>query len=420
MEAAEPLLLASGVRSFPRAGLPAAQLSALPSCKLQPSHFPACPTEVPGWRELSKSALKKAMLEVQWVKLRAERERRRAAALASPPAAAGSCSGAAADADAGAGAGAALRRAAAAGTGARKRSRPLEAMDAPDGPSHHPLLVVDCSFDALMTPSESCSLTKQLVHAYAAVKRTDRSPACARLLLADLSAARVEALCRIVGASAWRLHSTPGSLQALFPAAVAAAAAAAAAPLPPPAACAVGSPPPLAFCAALPPARLVYLTSEAADVLWDPQPGTAYVIGGIVDRNRHKGLTLDKAAALGLPTARLPLTEVFEELFPAAAGAGSSGGGGGSGSAARKNRVLTVNKVVELLSRVCSAGARRAGEGALHGGPGGAESTGAGAARPAARPCAQHWVQAVRAVLFSADGSVSPSEDRKEGSEGDS
>ena len=54
-------------------------------------------------------------------------------------------------------------------------------------------------------------------------------------------------------------------------------------------------------------ASLVYLTADAEEEVTGLQPGCGYVIGGLVDRNRHKRLCLDKAAALGIKAARLPI-----------------------------------------------------------------------------------------------------------------
>ena len=48
-------------------------------------------------------------------------------------------------------------------------------------------------------------------------------------------------------------------------------------------------------------ADLVYLTADAADTLADMRSSDIYVVGGVVDRNRYKNLTLEKAAAQASP-----------------------------------------------------------------------------------------------------------------------
>ena len=55
--------------------------------------------------------------------------------------------------------------------------------------------------------------------------------------------------------------------------------------------------------------RLVYLSAEATDVLQEVRADTTYVIGALVDRNRHKGAAMARAKVGGVPTARLPLAE---------------------------------------------------------------------------------------------------------------
>lgn len=55
--------------------------------------------------------------------------------------------------------------------------------------------------------------------------------------------------------------------------------------------------------------KIVYLTSESENVLEKFDDGHCYVIGGIVDHNSQKGLTLDIAEKQGIKTARLPLSE---------------------------------------------------------------------------------------------------------------
>jgi len=57
--------------------------------------------------------------------------------------------------------------------------------------------------------------------------------------------------------------------------------------------------------------RLVYLTSDAEEVIEDLDPNCCYIIGGIVDRNSLKGATLAKAKRLGIRTAQLPIKKHF-------------------------------------------------------------------------------------------------------------
>ena len=54
---------------------------------------------------------------------------------------------------------------------------------------------------------------------------------------------------------------------------------------------------------------IVYLSADAEEVLEEIDPNCAYVIGGLIDRNHHKNAASDRAKALGLKTARLPLSE---------------------------------------------------------------------------------------------------------------
>jgi tRNA (guanine9-N1)-methyltransferase len=74
--------------------------------------------------------------------------------------------------------------------------------------------------------------------------------------------------------------------------------------------------------------QLVYLTSDAEETLDTLDPSHAYIIGGIVDRNRLKGVTYYKALGQGVRTAKLPIKEHFS---------------------LSATHVLTVNHVYEIL-----------------------------------------------------------------------
>ena len=56
----------------------------------------------------------------------------------------------------------------------------------------------------------------------------------------------------------------------------------------------------------------VYLTSDSPHTLTSLKPYSTYVIGGLVDRNRHKGICYKRAMAHGMETARLPIGEYME------------------------------------------------------------------------------------------------------------
>jgi len=55
--------------------------------------------------------------------------------------------------------------------------------------------------------------------------------------------------------------------------------------------------------------KVVYLSPDSTEILTSMEPGWAYVVGGLVDRNRHPGASLARATALGVRTARLPIDE---------------------------------------------------------------------------------------------------------------
>ncbi|CCF57130.1 hypothetical protein KAFR_0C01370 [Kazachstania africana CBS 2517] len=58
--------------------------------------------------------------------------------------------------------------------------------------------------------------------------------------------------------------------------------------------------------------KMVYLTADTDENLQTLEPGMTYIVGGIVDKNRHKLLCYNKAKELGIATKRLPLDEFIK------------------------------------------------------------------------------------------------------------
>ncbi|KAK4124465.1 hypothetical protein N657DRAFT_571463 [Parathielavia appendiculata] len=80
---------------------------------------------------------------------------------------------------------------------------------------------------------------------------------------------------------------------------------------------------------------IVYLTSESPYTLGRLEANTSYVIGGIVDRNREKGLCYKRAREYKVRTAKLPIGEYM---------------------AMHSRYVLTTNQVVEIMTRWLECG----------------------------------------------------------------
>ena len=84
-----------------------------------------------------------------------------------------------------------------------------------------------------------------------------------------------------------------------------------------------------------PQTKIVYLTSDSPHTLTHLSPHTAYIIGGIVDKNRHKGLCYRRACDRGVATAKLPISEYM---------------------AMQSRSVLATNHVVEIMLRWLECG----------------------------------------------------------------
>lgn len=76
--------------------------------------------------------------------------------------------------------------------------------------------------------------------------------------------------------------------------------------------------------------EIVYLTSDSPDTLTELSPYSTYIVGGLVDKNRHKGICYKVAQEKGIKTAKLPIGEYMDM---------------------QSRKVLATNHVVEIMIR---------------------------------------------------------------------
>lgn len=157
---------------------------------------------------------------------------------------------------------------------------------------HGQNVVIDFQFSHLMSPTEMNSLSQQIMYCYA-VNSKCASPA--NLWLTSCTGDMGDKLNTIPGFDKWMIEKeTKSYIEALQDRKE----------------------------------KLVYLTADAETVLDDLDLNDIYIIGGLVDRNRWKGITLKKALEEGIRTAKLPI---------------------GSYLKLSSSQVLTVNQVLEIL-----------------------------------------------------------------------
>jgi tRNA (guanine9-N1)-methyltransferase len=58
--------------------------------------------------------------------------------------------------------------------------------------------------------------------------------------------------------------------------------------------------------------EIIYLSSDSDTTLTHLSPNTTYVIGGLVDKNRHKGICHKRASERGIKTAKLPISDYLQ------------------------------------------------------------------------------------------------------------
>ncbi|KAL1859359.1 tRNA (guanine(9)-N(1))-methyltransferase [Paecilomyces lecythidis] len=76
--------------------------------------------------------------------------------------------------------------------------------------------------------------------------------------------------------------------------------------------------------------EVIYLSSDSPDTLTELKPYSTYIIGGLVDKNRHKGICYKTAVEKGIKTAKLPIGEYIQMA---------------------SRSVLATNHVVEIMLR---------------------------------------------------------------------
>ncbi|KAH3670440.1 hypothetical protein OGAPHI_000955 [Ogataea philodendri] len=159
-------------------------------------------------------------------------------------------------------------------------------------------VVVDCAFDDMMLDKEIVSTSNQLVTSYADNKKY---PYRVDLTVTSFGKRLKERFDTVLPHYAnWKpehMKFTPESLESVLPEDY---------------------------------SKAVYLTADTDEILETLEPGMTYIVGGIVDKGRHKLLCKKKADELGIPTKRLPIDEYIK----------ISG-----------RRVLATSHVVEMLIR---------------------------------------------------------------------
>ncbi|XP_068636376.1 tRNA (guanine(9)-N1)-methyltransferase-like [Aristolochia californica] len=153
-------------------------------------------------------------------------------------------------------------------------------------------IVVDLEFSHLMNPSELTSLVQQIMYCYAV---NGRCASPSHLWLTGCQGEMESQLLKLPGFDKWVIEKEKQSYIEAFQDQK---------------------------------ENLVYLTADAETVLEEFDLKKIYIIGGLVDRNRWKGLTMKKANEQGIQSAKLPI---------------------GSYMKMSSSQVLTVNQVLEIL-----------------------------------------------------------------------
>ncbi|KAA8519225.1 hypothetical protein F0562_013481 [Nyssa sinensis] len=153
-------------------------------------------------------------------------------------------------------------------------------------------IVVDLEFSDLMTPAEIHSLVQQIMYCYAV---NGRCTSPSHLWLTGCQGEMESQLQRLPGFEKWIIEKENRPYIETFQDQK---------------------------------EHLVYLTADSETMLDELDPNKIYIVGGLVDRNRWKGITMKKAKEQGIQTAKLPIGNYLKMS---------------------SSQVLTVNQVIEIL-----------------------------------------------------------------------
>jgi tRNA (guanine9-N1)-methyltransferase len=150
-------------------------------------------------------------------------------------------------------------------------------------------VVIDCDFDSYQTDKEMTSLKQQLMYCYSLNKRSDFP---LNLSVTGISNALLQRLEKL-SCSNWEMRIHSEGYIDLFEK-----------------------------------EKLVYLTADSSNTIDTFDSESVYIIGGIVDHNRHKLLTYNKASLQNIKTAKLPLAQYVQ---------------------LQRSSILTVNHMIALM-----------------------------------------------------------------------
>lgn len=153
-------------------------------------------------------------------------------------------------------------------------------------------VVIDCSLDSYMAEKDIIKLVKQIQFCYSTNRRADNP---LQFYVTGVRGQTKERLEAIGDFKNWDVNFTEDDYTEVFDH-----------------------------------SKIVYLSSDSSNVLCDLDPDTAYIIGGLVDHNHHKGLCHQKAVEKGVSHAQLPISDYID---------------------LKSRKVLTINHVFDILLR---------------------------------------------------------------------